>query len=135
LLAPSIIEFFLQTQAWLNSKYYLPSYVLCIDSLTLKIEGLLRDFSNRLNIPTSVHRKNGMEEVYVNNILENETIKQHFDEDDMLFFNYLLSNEGGMNLRNNVAHCFLDYSNYNLSKILLLIAALLKIGKFYTKQN
>ena len=135
LLAPSIIEFFLQTQAWLNSKYYLPSYVLCIDSLVLKMEGLLRDFSERLNIPTSVNRKNGMEEVYVNNILENEIIKEHFDKDDMLFFNYLLSNEGGMNLRNNVAHCFLDYSDYNLSKILLLIAGLLRIGKFYYNEN
>lgn len=135
LLAPSIIEFFLQTQAWLSSKYYLPSYVLCIDSLTLKMEGLLRDFSIRLDIPTSVNRKNGMEEVYVNNILDNEIIKKHFDEDDMLFFNYLFSNDGGMNMRNNIAHCFYDSDDYNQSKILLLIAALLRIGKYYYKEQ
>jgi hypothetical protein len=135
LLAPSIIEFFLQTQAWLNSKYYVPSYVLCIDSLTLKIEGLLRDFCNRLNIPTSVHRKDGMQEIYVNNILDNETIKKYFNEDDLIFLNYLFSNEGGINMRNNVAHCFYDYGDYNLSKMLLLIAALLRIGKYYYKEE
>jgi len=133
LIAPSIIEFFIQIQAWVSSNYYTPSFILCIDSLTLKMEGLFRDYCERMKIPTSVSRKKGMEEVYINNILENENLKKYFNEDELLFFKYLFANEGGLNLRNNIAHCFYDYQEYSVNKMLLLIAALLQLGKYKAK--
>ena len=133
LLTPSILEFFIQIQGWVSSKYYKPNFILCVDSLTLKFEGLLRDFSTRMNIPTSVSRTKGMQEVYINNVLENDTIKKYFNEEDLLLFNYLFSSENGINLRNNVAHSFYDYKDYNLDKVLLLIAALLRLGKYDIK--
>lgn len=130
LLAPSIIEFFIQMQAWSSSKYYMPSFVLCVDSLTLKMEGLLREFCERAKIPTSVSRQKGVQEAYVHNVLENEGLKKYFNEDDLLFFNYLFTNEGGLNLRNNIAHCFFDNEDYSLNHMLLLLAALLRLGKY-----
>lgn len=130
LLAPAIVEFFLQVQAWGNSKYYRPSFVLCVDSLTLKMEGLFRNFCERAQIPTSVNRKKGMQEAYVHNVLENEVLNKYFNEDDRLLFNYLFTNEGGLNLRNNVAHCFYDYEDYHLNQMLLLLAALLRLAKY-----
>jgi len=43
LLAPSLNEYFFQLQHFLSYPNYSPNLVLCIDSLTLKIEGLIRD--------------------------------------------------------------------------------------------
>lgn len=135
ILTPAIVEYFVQVQSWVSSKYYLPSFVLCIDSLTLKVEGLLRNFSERANISTSVGRAKGMQEAYIHNVLDNETIKKYFNEDDLLFFNYLFANEGGLNIRNNVAHCFYSYNEYSSDKMLLLIAALLRIAKYNYKSS
>lgn len=136
LLSPSIVEFFIQIQGWVSSKYYKPSFVLCVDSLTMKFEGLLRDFCERMNIPTSVSRKKGMQEAYIHNVLDNATIKKFFNEDDMLLFNYLFSSDSGLNLRNNVAHCFYDYEEYHPDQMFLLIAALLRLAKYdYTAKT
>lgn len=130
LLAPSLLEFFSQTRASVSSKYYQPSYVLSVDSLTLKIEGLFRDFCQRVNIPTSRNKQKGMQEINLSNILEDGLLEEYFNEDDLLFFNYVFSSEGGINLRNNVAHCFYDYDDYDLNQMLILIAVLLRIGKY-----
>ncbi|WP_109435645.1 DUF4209 domain-containing protein [Aquimarina sp. AU119] len=133
-LSPSITEFFMQVQAWGSSKYYTPSFILCIDSFTLKMEGIFRDFCERLSIPTSFNRDKGMQEAYIHNVFDNEIIIKYFNEDDRLFFNYLFSNEGGLNLRNNVAHCFYNSNEYHPDKMLLLIAALLRLGKYDQKK-
>jgi len=136
LLSPSIVEFFIQIQGWVSTKYYKPSFILCVDSLTLKFEGLLRDFCERMSIPTSISRQKGMQEAYIHNVLDKETIKIFFNEDDMLLFNYLFSTDDGLNLRNNVAHCFYDYEEYHLDQMLLLIAALLRLAQYdYTAQT
>ncbi len=132
-LSPSIVEFFLQVQGWCHSKYFTPSFILCIDSFTLKMEGIFRNFCERAGIPVSFDKDKGMQEAYINNVFDNETIIEYFNEDDRLFFNYLFSNEGGMNLRNNVAHCFYLPNEYRPDKMLLLIAALLRLGKYDLK--
>jgi hypothetical protein len=71
-----------------------------------------------------------MQEAHLNNILDNDDLKKHFNEDDLLFFNYLFSGGSGIDLRNNVAHCFYGHDEYHPDKMLLLIAALLRIGKY-----
>lgn len=129
-IAPSIVEFFNQVLAWGESKYYTPNFILCTDSLTLKIEGLFRNFSERLNVSTSKGKKKGMQEALAHDIINNETIKQYFDENDMLLFEYVFSNEGGLNLRNNIAHCFYSENEYHPDKMILLIAVLLRLGKY-----
>lgn len=129
-IVPAIVEFFNQVLAWGESKYYNPNFILCTDSLTLKIEGLFRNFSERLNISTSKGKKKGMQEALAHDIINNEIIKQYFDENDMLLFDYVFSNEGGLNLRNNIAHCFYSENEYHPDKMLLLIAVLLRLGKY-----
>lgn len=129
-IAPSIVEFFNEVLAWGESKYYTPNFILCTDSLTLKIEGLFRNFSERLNISTSKGKKKGMQEALAHDIINNETIKKYFDDNDMLLFDYVFSNDGGLNLRNNIAHCFYSENEYHPDKMLLLIAVLLRLGKY-----
>ncbi len=130
LLAPSIVEYFVQTSASLRSKSYSPDYTLCIDSLAMKLEGLLRNFCEQLNLAINVMSRKGIQEANINQILELDGLKQYFDEDDFSLFRYLLVNEGGVNLRNNVAHCFYNHQDYRRSKMHLLLAAILRIGKF-----
>lgn len=135
LISPSVYEYFIQVEAWDSSKYYRPSFVLCVDSLTLKMEGLFRNFCERLDIPVSVGRNKSMQEEYIHNLLVHPTIKKYFNEDDLLFFNFLFAGESGMNLRNNIAHCFYNIDDYSSDKMLLLLAALLRIGKYDIKKK
>lgn len=134
-IAPSIVEYFVQTESSLQSKYYVPNFVLCIDSLVLKFEGLLRNFAAQLSVPTATTSSKGMREIYIHEILEHEIIKRHFNEDDLYFFKYLFTDHG-LNLRNKVAHCFQRDDDYPESKMILLILALLRVGKYsFTKKE
>ncbi len=127
LIAPSLIEFFLQMQALVNKKNFVPNFVLCIDSLALKIEGLLRNICQRTGITTSTVKSKGMQELLLDDLLNIEELKELYGEDDLLFLKTLFSPEG-MNIRNNIAHSFYSDEDYQLGRMLLLIAALLRIG-------
>ena len=130
-IAPSIHEYFMQTESALKSNNPYTNYVMPIDSLTLKFEGVLRDFARILKISTTIAGKgNVLREKYIEEFLADETFQKYFDEDDLLFFNFLFVAKNGMNLRNNVAHCFYRFHNYNFQLMHLLICAFLRIGKY-----
>lgn len=133
-VAPSIVEYFVQTESSLHSKHYIPNFVLCIDSLVLKFEGLLRNFAAKLSVSTATTSPKGMREIYIHEILEHEIIQKHFNEDDLYFFKYLFTDQG-LNLRNQVAHCFQRDDDYTESKMILLILALLRVGKYNFKEQ
>lgn len=130
LIAPGIIELFAQIQASRSSTTYNPSYVLAVDSLVLKIEGLLRFFLDQLSQKTTVAKTKKIEAMTLNQILESDGFKKYFDENDQLFFDYLFGGEGGLDIRNNVAHCFYDDENYHVITGILIICALLRISKY-----
>ncbi|MBN7809539.1 DUF4209 domain-containing protein [Algoriphagus sp. H41] len=133
LLAPGIHELFSQIRVSLASSTYQPSYVLAIDSLVLKIEGLLRFFLYQSGLKTTVAKTKKIEAMTLNQILESEGFKKYFDEDDQLFFDYLFGGEGSLDIRNNVAHCFYDDENYHIMTGILIICALLRISKYNFK--
>jgi hypothetical protein len=131
LLLPGITEFYNQFLAWGESKYYQPNFILCTDSLTLKIEGLIRDFCNRLQIATSTYKPKGMQEVLLPELLEKPEFKKRFDKDDRLLFEYVLSSKpGAINLRNNIAHGFYNEDDYYPDQSSLIIAVLLRLSKY-----
>lgn len=134
-IAPAIAEFFNQILAWGESKFYKPNFILCTDSLTLKIEGLFRNFSERLNISTSKGKRTGVQEALAHDIINNEIIRKYFDDSDRLLFDYVFSNDGGLNLRNNIAHCFYSENEYHTDKMLLLLSVLLRLGRYNIKVN
>ncbi|MDB5000570.1 MAG: hypothetical protein JWR76_1647 [Mucilaginibacter sp.] len=70
------------------------------------MEGLFHNFSERAGVSTTVGSKDGLQEVFVHNVLDNPAVVEHFNADDLQFFKYFFANEGGLNLRNNVAHSF-----------------------------
>ena len=131
LIAPSIHEYFLQTESALKSNNPYTTYVMPIDSLTLKFEGVLRDFAKLIKISTTVVGKgNTLREKYIEELLAEKEIQKYFDENDLLLFNYLFVAKDGMNLRNNIAHCFYKNQNYSFQLMHLLICAFLRIGKY-----
>jgi len=135
LIAPAIIEFFAQIQASQASANYTPSYVLAIDSLVPKIEGLLRFFLYQSRVKTTVAKNKKIEAMTLNQLLESEGFKKYFDEDDQLFFEYLFGGDGGLDIRNNVAHCFYDDENYHIMTAILIMCALLRISKYNFKRE
>lgn len=133
MVAPPIVEYFIQMQASLASKEYKPNFILCIDSLTIKFEGLFREFCTRIKTPTSTNKKSGMQEMYIHQLMQHPTIIQSFNEDDRLLFEFLFTKEKGLNLRNNIAHCYFDYTDYSYNYFHLLLAALFRLSKYKFK--
>lgn len=138
---PSLFDFFINMDLWLKDSRFYPNVVLSVDSLTLKIEGLFRDLCNIKNIPTfDIKLDNNGEtttkEKDINALLRDEDLKKLFELEEINFFKYLLIEKIGLNLRNNIAHCFLLPPYYEVEYMYYLIIVILIIGKYdYVKEN
>lgn len=109
--------------------------MLAMDSLALKIEGLVRDICVFSGITTfyQVKDKQGrsiIREKDINWLLREDPIKNLFDEDDLLLFKFVLVEKAGLNLRHKIAHCLIDYLEYSISHMHLLLLVLLKLGRY-----
>jgi hypothetical protein len=132
LIAPALMEFFFHWQALMYSEDGFKNFVLCIDSLALKFEGILRDFAKVIGAPSQVHSKGWNREAYIEDLLEDEKIKSYFSEDDLLLFKYLFTSQG-KNIRNNVAHSFYKFHHYKPELMILIIMAVLRISKYQVR--
>lgn len=135
LIAPSLHEYFLQMQYCFANTNYSPNLILSIDSLTLKIEGLIRDICQFSDVTTFYTTKNSKHrniarEKDIHALLYEEPIKKLFDEDDLLFFKFLLVEKAGYNLRHKIAHSLMLFQEYSINYMHLLTLALLKLGKY-----
>ncbi len=135
LIAPSLHEYFFQIQYCFCDPNYLPNLVLSIDSLTLKIEGLIRDICQAFGVTTFYMTKdsecrNITREKDIHALLYEEPIKKLFDEDDLLFLKFLLVEKAGSNLRHKIAHSLMLFQEYSIDYMHLLILALLRLGKY-----
>jgi hypothetical protein len=131
---PSLNEYFIQMNYFIASGN-LPDFVLPIDSLTLKIEGLIRDICNFSGVATFyfIQDEKGRQiarEKDLGALLYEGKIKELFDEDDLLFFRFLLVEKAGYNLRHRLAHSLLLFQEYHVNFMHLLILTLLKLGKY-----
>lgn len=134
LLSPSLQSFFVQTEIDIKTNnHHSQGYILAIDSLVLKFEGLFRELSRMIGAQTIEIKADGTQErISFEKLLENEKIKALISEDDLAYFKFLFLPDG-MNLRNNVAHSFYTTKNYSSATMLLLIVALLRLGNFEVK--
>jgi hypothetical protein len=131
LLSPSLFTFFTQSEIDIKqNKNNSTGYILAIDSLVIKFEGLLRELSRCIGAQTIEVKDNETHErISFEKLLENEKLTSLIPEDDIAYFKFLFTNEG-MNLRNNIAHCFYKASSYSAGTMILLIAALLRLGNY-----
>jgi hypothetical protein len=131
LLAPGFQIFFEQSQIDLETQTnHHSGYILAVDSLVLKFEGLLREFSKALGAQTIEHKESATtERISFEKLLDNEKIKALIPANDIAFFKYIFTSSG-MNLRNNIAHCFYDASHYSAVLMMLLTVAFLRLGNY-----
>ena len=122
---------------------YILDYVTIVDSLTLKIEGLLRFFIEKLKIPTFAKRrsKDGdviMEKLFDDIIADLKGTPERpsgFVKDHLTMFKYVMSEKIGWNLRNEVAHSLLQIEDYSLDKVVVLFCLILKLSKYIFKEQ
>jgi hypothetical protein len=138
LLSPSLFEYFTQINYWRVSKNY-PNLLLCIDSLTLKIEGLLRDLFYFKGIATFASKMDkGHMVTYekdLNALLDDERTSELFDSNDLFLFKFVLIEKAGYNLRNRIAHSLMLNDEYTIRYIHLLVLLLLKLGSLQLDSN
>ncbi len=134
LIKPSIQNFFNQVNSdIINGVETKSGFILAIDSLVIKFEGLLREFSRLVGAQTIEIKENGTKErISFDKLLDNEKIVSIIPDTDIAFLKYLFTDKG-LNLRNNIAHCFYNTEKYSTGIMLLLIVALLKLGDFEIK--
>jgi hypothetical protein len=130
LFAPGLHDYFSQLEwAVLMAKDNLQNYILCIDSLTTKFEGALRDFIRLLGGTTTIEKRGELQEQLLEELLQNRIITEQFTPEDITLFKYVFTARG-WNIRNNVAHCFYPYSNYSFDKATLVFLCILRLGKY-----
>lgn len=109
--------------------------IMPIDSLTIRFEGLIRDFIllNGLFTHYDIKDKKGRSitrEKDLSLLLYDERISSLFTPDDLLFFKFLFIEQIGFTLRHRVAHGLMLIEDYNFGILQLLFVALMRLAKY-----
>ena len=121
-----------------NENTYEPDFITIIDSLTLKIEGLLRSFCEKIGIETFKTRLKGKHKLVMEKQLDdllsdlqpktdNETVML---EEDRIMLKFVLSEKAGLNLRNNIAHGLMDHNEYKFETVVILFSLIMKLSNY-----
>ncbi len=136
LLAPALHNFLTQIETSILLKSYtrFSNWILCIDSLTLKFEGALRDFIRLTGTSTSKIKDEETREMLLEDLLNSSAAKELFTENDLALFKFVFTKKGD-NIRNNVAHCFYHSDDYSFDKICRIFICILRLGKYRLKPS
>ncbi|NLZ94711.1 MAG: DUF4209 domain-containing protein [Bacteroidales bacterium] len=141
-IKPGIKRIFEELERFFDNENYQYDFVTIIDSLTLKIEGLLRNFCEKLDIPTFKTRTKGKNKLVMEKQLddlladvthepkEKSNQKTNFDEEDRIMIKFVMTEKAGINLRNKVAHGLMDFEEYNIGMIVILFSLIVKLSKY-----
>ncbi|GAB3639334.1 hypothetical protein GCM10027422_49250 [Hymenobacter arcticus] len=134
LLASGIRVLFTELDRWRAGETEEPDFVAATDSLTLKIEYILRYICDKITIVT--FRPNPKKAGVVMEKLLDELLRdleEHLDPDDLFFIKYYLHEKAGENLRNRVAHGLLDDGEYGVENVFLVLTMILKLANYEFK--
>ena len=134
-ILPGIKHYFSQVQSGIEDAKPRPYFTLVVDSLVPKIEGMMRDLCASFGGVTtevtvdrdkrSVQRAKGL-----HSLLYERVLLSVLDEDDLLFFRFLLVEQRGYNLRNRVAHGMTSQKDYSLDCTLLVLVTLFRVVRY-----
>jgi hypothetical protein len=136
LMEPSITQCISNLTAYFGDSSQPISYILGVDSLTLKLEGMIRDLSESHGIVTWTTRRgpNGKSirrEKELAALLGAPKLKEVIADNDLLFLKLLLVEQAGYNLRNRIAHSLvMAASDYVPEYCMWLLLALLRVAKY-----
>jgi hypothetical protein len=129
LIYPSLKEFFGKVEEMIKTKEG-TDFILAIDSLTLKLEGIIRNLCEILGIPV-FYDKDGLKfQKDINQLLKEEKLITQLSQDDILFLEFLLIEKTGFNLRNRVGHSLLFFQEYGFDLMILLLMTLLRLSGY-----
>ena len=141
-IKPGIKRLFEELDRFFDDKDYQCDFVTIIDSLTLKIEGLLRYFCEKIGVVTFKTRTKGKDELVMEKQLDElladvahepkdrPNQKTNFDEEDRIMIKFVMSEKTGLNLRNKVAHGLMDLEEYNIAMVVIVFSLILKLSKY-----
>lgn len=135
LLAPALNEFFINIEFYLTNSQSFPNFILCVDSLSTKIEGMVRDiceFKGIIPFEFKVDHQGRTISFQkdIHKLLNEEEIINLISKDDLLLLKYVLIEKAGYNLRHKVAHSLMTFDEYNIGQMFLLVVCVLKLGKY-----
>lgn len=136
-IAPAIFDYFRQIEIYMVNPDY-ANFILCIDSLVVKIEGIIRDICKFGGIITSKNDRNDKKikkEKDINELLHEDKLKELLGDDDILFLKILLTERSGYNLRNKIAHSLIESNDYDIHNVHMLLLAILRLSKFDLKDK
>ena len=136
-ITPAISNYFHQIEIYVTNPDD-ANFILCIDSLVLKIEGMIRDLCESNKIITSKSDRNNKltrKEKDINELLHENKLEEVLGKDDILFLRILLIEKAGYNLRNNIAHSLIKSNDYTIYNANLLLLAILRLSKFDLKDK
>jgi hypothetical protein len=141
-LKPGLKRIFEELDKSFADNEYKCDFVTTIDSLALKIEGLLRYFCERIGIATFKTKQKGSDKLVMEKLLDDlladlahqPLLKPdqitNFDEEDRIFIKYVMAEKAGLNLRNAVAHSLMDISEYSFEHIVVIFCIIMKLSKY-----
>jgi hypothetical protein len=140
LIEPSISHYLSDLEIGIHTNIS-PIFVMPIDSLILKFEGIMRDLCELNGISPVKHKTHSKnlisEEKNLNDLLRDKQISSFIDENDLFFYKYVFIEKDGINMRNNVAHSLLSYQEYSLFYMNLIFLSILRLtkGRLVEKSN
>lgn len=141
-LKPGLKRLFEELDSFFADNTYQCEFVPVIDSLTLKVEGLLRYFCEKIGIATFKTRQKGSDKLVMEKLLDDLLAdiahepplkpeqKTNFDEEDRILIKYVLAEKAGLNLRNAVAHSLMDVFEYSFEYVVVLFCLIIKLSKY-----
>lgn len=130
LIKPALYNFFaLFELTVIHKKSDLNPYIICIDSLTLKFEGIIRDFIRWMGGSTIKNKNGSNEEILLDEMLNHEILLESFEENEIELFKFVFTRQG-LNIRNDVVHGFYKSADYDFKKVSLIFLCILRLGKY-----
>ena len=130
-IGPSIESFFLKFEKFIQGDKSSNLYIQEIDSLSLKIEGMIRDMIWLANIEDFhtfyFDRNKNFNWCNINQYLKDQNIFRIIPENDVYFLKYFLTEH--RNLRNRVAHSLTFLGEYGVYNMVILFIAILRLSK------
>ncbi len=139
-IKPSLKRIFEELEKSFNIDDYQCDFVAIIDSLTLKIEGLLRYFCERIGTATFKTKQKGSDKLVMEKILDElladiahqPPLKPdqitNFNEEDRILIKYVMTEKVGLNLRNEIAHSLMDIPEYTFNIVVVLFCIIMKLS-------
>lgn len=130
-IGPSIESFFLKFEKFIQGDTTSILYIQEIDSLSLKIEGMIRDMILLADIDDFhlfyFDKNENFNWRNINQYLKDSSIVSIIPENDAYFLKYFLTEH--RNLRNRVAHSLTFLGEYGIYNMVILFIAILRLSK------